>query len=175
MFRRVLFVAVLILPLSAYSCGDEFAENVAFLARRTGAPADDVRRALDEAASRTGASSETLASQWRAEPPPPGAVATFRDELAQLADVHGIRRDVLKAAVCEAAAKLLIEDKRPTVNDVEEAIFKSLLQRLPVVGREYKAQEAADDTTKAIFGENTNYGFDYATDLQLTLLKVRYC
>jgi hypothetical protein len=185
--RRVLLLVVLILTLTASNCigtggktvvrgGSKFADDVEYLTGRLGSSADDVRRTLNETASRSGESPEALASRWRAEPPPSGVVGTFGDDLRQVADANGIGRDALKAAVCEAAAKLLIEDKQPTVNDVEVAIRNSLLQRLPLgIGRALKAQEAAKDARKAIFGTNTNYQFDYATDLHLTILKIKYC
>ena len=187
MLRRVLLAVVLILTLTASSCfgtgtktavreGSKFADDVEVLARHLGSSADEVRRTVDDTARRTGQSPETLASRWRAEPPPAASVAAFDDELQQVANAHDIGRDTLKAAACEAAAKLLVEDKQPTVNDVRSAIQNSLLQRLPLgIGRALKAQEAAKDLTKAIFGGNTSFGFDYATDLQLTILKVKYC
>jgi hypothetical protein len=73
MLRRVLLLVVLILTLTASNCigtggktvvrgGSKFADDVEYLTGRLGSSADDVRRTLNETASRSGESPEALLS-----------------------------------------------------------------------------------------------------------------
>lgn len=160
---------LLLLLLMSSSCrsGSQFADDVARIAGRESSSADDVTRAIDDAARQTGQNRDDLAKQWRQSvdrPVVPAIESSIQSEDVAL--------NIARTALCEAAESVALTGVIPSAEGVAQATFESLI--VEGVPRS-RAQALAQDVQSIFHQLEAGEAGPAVVEAQVLLLKYRYC